>query len=642
MRMLPIVSADASAKEIPPFVASATPVSLSSGFYEAERDELDVFHWMLQRGLLSFAPDEDERYLEMWVYSEFHDLSQELTVACGVSRGRFNLIGGWAPLSVPISGGTDGAVLEVNKIFPPSYYRSDHRTLAIRVRPPTLHKDSERHAHIQRQYGNAALNVSELRAGRTRMEATPTNLGIDLHGVCNVKPPCVYCEWDYSKDQEGANVDVPFTRETLEGWGEFFQNSINLVNCSIGEPFMMRNFDELLDIFGNTGKVLEMTTNGQILTERNIQKLLGRRIYLYVSLDAATPQTYARLRNDTFENILRNVRRLIHAKGGPGQLPHLYLVFMPMRANVHELDAFIRLCADLAVDRLILRPLNYSENTDLDWQRVGYHFQYRKELLPFDELVRVSGRAAELCGRLGVPLSDQMDFGGMMQELFSDGFDEGRRAAVVAPSAAAVVTAETTRPVTSTGHGSTGGPVEASGAPTKTAQAAPVAEASLAEEALPSLGTERAPACLEPWKSLYILRRGVFPCCYGGGPIAGMDEYKQAWNSSLMQGIRSELLRGRFHTYCLRSPACPIVRKSQHASTLPFSQALRLYATHLYFSLDRITGRRLGKTYRGLRRILRPIRWLGIRLRRAAVDPAYLVRHTRRLAGKYLSQSSKT
>ena len=35
----------------------------------------------------------------------------------------------------------------------------------------------------------------------------------------------------------------------------------------------------------------------------------------------------------------------------------------------------------------------------------------------------------------------------------------------------------------------------------------PVTEARL------SLGAERKPACTEPWKSLYILRRGVFPCC---------------------------------------------------------------------------------------------------------------------------------
>ena len=102
-----------------------------------------------------------------------------------------------------------------------------------------------------------------------------------------------------------------------------------------------------------------MTTNGQILTDRNIQKLVGRPILLYISLDAATPLTYSRLRNDTFEKIIGNLRRLIAAKGGRGGFPHVHLVFMPMRCNVHELDAFVQLCAELGVDRLVLRPLNY-------------------------------------------------------------------------------------------------------------------------------------------------------------------------------------------------------------------------------------------------------------------------------------------
>ncbi len=64
---------------------------------------------------------------------------------------------------------------------------------------------------------------------------------------------------------------------------------MSLVNCSIGEPFMMRGFDDMLAAIGDRGKPLEMSTNGQILTDRNIERLLGRNVELYVSLDAATP-----------------------------------------------------------------------------------------------------------------------------------------------------------------------------------------------------------------------------------------------------------------------------------------------------------------------------------------------------------------
>lgn len=335
--------------------------------------------------------------------------------------------------------------------------------------------------------------------------------------------------------------------------GPFFDNSVSLVNCSIGEPFMMKNIDELLDAFGNAGKVLEMTTNGQILTDRNIRTLLGRPIDLYVSLDAGTPDTYAKLRNQRFSTILENLRRLVEAKGGPGALPHVHLVFMPMRVNVGELEQFVRIAADLRVDRLVLRPLNYSDGIALDWERGGYRFEYQRELLPFEELVRVSGRAAELCRRYGVELADQMDFGGDLGERFAELFQEGRQSVMVepggeatreatppggdesstqTPDASAVVAGPAGAPVSPPSvtqsvesHDALAGPSFDGQLALADGHSAPIEVrpvAMPAEAARPSLGAERKPACTEPWRSLYILRRGVLPCCYGGAPIADM------------------------------------------------------------------------------------------------------------------------
>lgn len=370
-------------------------------------------------------------------------------------------------------------------------------------------------------------------------------------------------------------VDVPFTRDTLESWGELFSGANNLVNCSIGEPFMMKNFDELLDIFGDQGKALEMTTNGQILTERNIEKLLDRDIDLYISLDAATPQTYARLRNDTFEKILENLGRLIQAKGGRGGLPRVHLVFMPMRCNVDELDAFVELCSRLEVDRLVLRPLNFSEGIGLKWEREGYTFDYPRELLPFDELIRVSTRAAELCHEQGVPLSDQMDFGGAMDDLFGEPTEED----------------EACQPPASPDD-----------------SFAPAEEPKGGSDEHVTLGEEKLPACTEPWSSLYILRRGIHPCCYGGHPVAPMDGFEQAWNSPIVQDIRAELATGKFHRYCLRSPSCPIVRKDSHAGTLPGAQTVFLRVREFLQRLDRRMGGAPARVYRpierGIKRLL--------------------------------------
>ena len=588
MKLLPVTQPDAVP---PPFVATSAPVRFAGGFHAEEREGALRFRWMAERAALEFEPEPRPRFLECWVLSEFRDLSQALRVStddatAGSPGQTYRLAAGWAPLSVEVPAGASRVELEASRLFPREHHPGDERMLAVRLRDVRLHADPERHAAIARQHENSVLNQQELLDGRTSLASTPPTLGIDMHGACNVKPPCVYCEWDVSKALEGDAVGVPFTRETLREWGPFFDNSASLINCSIGEPFMMKNLDELFDIFGRTGKALEMTTNGQILTDRNIQKLLGLPIDLYVSLDAATADTYAKLRNDTFEKLLANLRRLITAKGGRGRPPYVHLVFMPMRCNLAELEPFVRLAASLDADRMVLRPLNYSDNSTLEFDRAGHHFEYKNELLPFGELVRASARASRLARALGVDLADQMDFGGSMREMFRDELE---------PDAEVIPSAPEGPP-----------PSEQAATPEEPATGVTVAQP------LPSLGGERMPACLEPWKSLYILRRGVLPCCYGGEPIAPMEEYGQAWNSPKMQAIRRELLAGRFHDYCLRSTACPIVRKSEQAKLLPPGQRVLMRARHLWWKLNRETGERPNRyVYLPIKRALKRLRTPG-------------------------------
>ena len=544
--MLRVVS-DTAERKPALYRATAISVVFGRGFYEEEYDEVHGFRWMQPEAELGVEAAEGDRFLELWTFSPFKDLTQILRLEGDGWQEERALASGWTRLSIPLSAATQSIRLGVNTPFPKSFYPEDPRTLAIRVRlGPFAHEDPQRHSLVQAQYENKIHNWSEMLAGKTFLESTPTNLGIDMYGVCNVKPPCVYCDWDTSKAMEGDLVEAPFTSETLESWGEIFAGAHNLVNCSIGEPFMMKNLDELLDIFGDQGKALEMTTNGQILTDRNIEKLLDRDIDLYISLDAATPETYARLRNDTLEKILANLRRLVRRKGGRGGLPRVHLVFMPMRCNVHELEGFVDLCEQLQVDRLVLRPLNFSEGIALKWEREGYIFDYPKELLPFDELVRVSALAARLCREKGVSFSDQMDFGGAMDDLFGE-------------------------------------PIEAE----ETSQTAHPPDHSPDPVEQLNLGEDKLPACTEPWSSLYILRRGIHPCCYGGHPIGAMDDLDQAWNSRTVQDIRAELAAGRFHRYCLRSPACPIVRKDSNAGRLQGAQAAFLRGREFLQRFDR-------------------------------------------------------
>ena len=64
----------------PLFVTTTTEVMCSDGFHEEEREHGQPFRWMTEHGALTFAAGPLERYLELWTLSEFHDLSQRLSV----------------------------------------------------------------------------------------------------------------------------------------------------------------------------------------------------------------------------------------------------------------------------------------------------------------------------------------------------------------------------------------------------------------------------------------------------------------------------------------------------------------------------------------------------------------------------------
>ncbi len=85
-------------------------------------------------------------------------------------------------------------------------------------------------------------------------------------------------------------------------------------------------------------------------------------------------------------------------------------------------------------------------------------------------------------------------------------------------------------------------------------------------------GATGAPLCSEPWRTLYILRRGIMPCCYATEPIATwsqrqdrpLEEFlRDVVNSSAMQEIRGELAEGRLAGYCRSTPSCPILKNMQ-------------------------------------------------------------------------------
>jgi MoaA/NifB/PqqE/SkfB family radical SAM enzyme len=124
---------------------------------------------------------------------------------------------------------------------------------------------------------------------------------------------------------------------------------------SLAEPLMSSHLDEMLEQ-GRTQGVpfLQVVTNALLLDELRIRAWIRLPLDLVsVSLDAASPVTYTRLRGGDFRAVVANVARLRDLKRRLGaDRPRLRVNFVVMRSNLREMPAMVDLAHELGAEIL--------------------------------------------------------------------------------------------------------------------------------------------------------------------------------------------------------------------------------------------------------------------------------------------------
>ncbi|HEX9439270.1 MAG TPA: radical SAM protein [Roseiflexaceae bacterium] len=128
----------------------------------------------------------------------------------------------------------------------------------------------------------------------------------------------------------------------------------------IGEPLLNPHLPRFAAHLKERGAQVLFNTNAVLLDERRGDALCEAGLdELRVSLDAATPALYHRLRGiDKFAQIIGNLRAFVARHGGRAR-PRVSLWFVGMQENLHELPAFVRLAADIGVPEVYLQRLVY-------------------------------------------------------------------------------------------------------------------------------------------------------------------------------------------------------------------------------------------------------------------------------------------
>jgi MoaA/NifB/PqqE/SkfB family radical SAM enzyme len=188
----------------------------------------------------------------------------------------------------------------------------------------------------------------------------PRQLYIEVTNHCNSF--CVSCPLTYDHF-------LPYEPKHHLSW-ENFRRIVDqapvierAILHGIGEPLLNRELPRFVAHLKARGANVLFNSNAVLLDERRGDALVEAGLdELRISIDAVTPDLYARLRGiDQLPRIIRNIKAFVARHGGRTS-PRVSLWLVGMQENLHQLPDFVRLGAEIAVPEVYLQRLVYFGN----------------------------------------------------------------------------------------------------------------------------------------------------------------------------------------------------------------------------------------------------------------------------------------
>jgi MoaA/NifB/PqqE/SkfB family radical SAM enzyme len=189
------------------------------------------------------------------------------------------------------------------------------------------------------------------------MPELPTQLYIEVTNICNSL--CASCPLTY-------NHFLPYEPKHHLSWENFrrvvdqFPQLERVVLHGIGEPLLNKELPRFVAHLKERGSEVLFNTNAILLDQKRGDALVEAGLDgLRVSMDAVTPELYAKLRGvDQLPKVIRNLKAFV-ARHGRRTQPKVSLWWVAMQANLPQMPDFVRLAAEIGIGEIYLQRLVY-------------------------------------------------------------------------------------------------------------------------------------------------------------------------------------------------------------------------------------------------------------------------------------------
>jgi len=220
------------------------------------------------------------------------------------------------------------------------------------------------------------------------MEKYPRNLLVNFEDSCNLK--CESCRnevkiaegKEHEKNMRYADILInevlPYVDFiTMAGTGEVF------VGKAYKKMFTSNAMDNI--------KWIRLLTNGTLFNEQNWKKFSSNKngkIILTVSVDAATKETYEKLRRNGKFDILKRNMEFASSLRKEGRLSYFRMNFVVQRKNYLEMPLFVEWGKELGVDEVFFtKILNYGTYSQDEFSEIS--MMEPDEMTPKKELIEI-------------------------------------------------------------------------------------------------------------------------------------------------------------------------------------------------------------------------------------------------------------
>lgn len=184
----------------------------------------------------------------------------------------------------------------------------------------------------------------------------PPVLTVEPTNICNLRCPlCV--TGNGSMQRPKGRMDLPTYQRLID---ELAERILYVILYQQGEPYINHHFLDFVSYAKARGLYVTTSTNAHYFDTATCQRTVDSGIdTMIVSLDGATQESYAAYRvGGRLEKALEGIRNLVAAKkAAHRKTPYIYLQFLVMRHNEHEIRAMEKLAYDLGVDRFLKKNI---------------------------------------------------------------------------------------------------------------------------------------------------------------------------------------------------------------------------------------------------------------------------------------------